>query len=151
VRGTHSPTPGSFRDWQPPEAIRPKDVDLLSTCNSGFYRNGISGYFGLVGQGGYGKIRQGGEEIMTVKIKIAQVLRQYTDEKEIVEVDGSTVKQCLQNLINKYPETQKWIFDSNNAPRVIVLLNKSVVMPNQLDKAVADTDKIDLVPMIAGG
>lgn len=88
---------------------------------------------------------------MAVKIKIAQVLRQYTDEKETVEVEGSTVKQCLLNLIKKYPEVQKWIFDSNNAPRVIVLLNKSVVMPGQLDKAVTDIDRIDLVPMIAGG
>jgi molybdopterin converting factor small subunit len=88
---------------------------------------------------------------MTVKIKIAQVLQQYTDGKEIVEVDGTTVGQCLNNLAAKYPGVQKWIFDSRNAPLVFVLLNKEIVLPNQFDKTVTGSDKIDLVPMIAGG
>jgi sulfur-carrier protein len=88
---------------------------------------------------------------MAVKIKIAQVLQQFTDQNEIVEIDGSTVKQCLDNLVRKYPGVEKWIFDPNNSPLVIVLLNKELVLPEKLDTGVTGADRIDLIPMIAGG
>jgi sulfur carrier protein ThiS len=88
---------------------------------------------------------------MAVKIKIAQMLYQYTDNRETVEVDGSTVRECLDNLVRKYPELQPWIFAPNNAPLVIVLLNNELVPSDHLDLKVNEKDKIALVPVVAGG
>jgi sulfur carrier protein ThiS len=88
---------------------------------------------------------------MAQKIKLAQILQQYTSDQESIEVEGSTVRECLNNLVTKYPEIKKWIFDPNDAPLVIVLLNKELVLPGQMDKKVTKTDNIELVPLIAGG
>jgi molybdopterin synthase sulfur carrier subunit len=88
---------------------------------------------------------------MTQKIKLAQILQQYTGDQETIEVEGSTVHECLNNLVIKYPEIKKWIFDPNDSPLVIVLLNKELVLPGQMDKKVTKIDYIELVPLIAGG
>jgi molybdopterin synthase sulfur carrier subunit len=88
---------------------------------------------------------------MTVKINIPQVLQQYTDSLENVEVEGSTIRECLDNLVKKYPEIQNWIFNSKEAPLVITLINNELVAFDQIDKKVNKNDKIALIPVIAGG
>ena len=79
------------------------------------------------------------------------MLYQYTDNRETVEVDGSTVRECLDNLVRKYPDLQPWIFAPNDAPLVIVLLNNELITSDHLDQKVNDNDKIALVPVVAGG
>jgi sulfur carrier protein ThiS len=88
---------------------------------------------------------------MSLQVRLAQVLQQYTDNQETVAVDGSTVRDCLNDLVIKYPDIKRWIFDANNVPMVIVLLNGEVVLPDELDKPITLTDKIELYHMIAGG
>ncbi len=88
---------------------------------------------------------------MSLQVRLAQVLQQYTDNQETVAVDGSTVRDCLNDLVIKYPDIKRWIFDANNVPMVIVLLNGEVVLPDELDKPITLTDKIELYHIIAGG
>jgi molybdopterin converting factor small subunit len=88
---------------------------------------------------------------MLQKIKIAQILQQYTDDKEFVEVEGSSVRECLNDLIKKYPETKNYIFDVNNSPLVIVLNNGEIVLPRQMDDKLSANQSISLVPVVAGG
>jgi molybdopterin converting factor small subunit len=87
---------------------------------------------------------------MTITIKIAQMLLQYTDNRETVEVEGSTVRECLENLVKRYPELRPWIFAPNEAP-VITLLNNELVNSDHLDLKVNKNDKIALIPVVAGG
>jgi molybdopterin converting factor small subunit len=89
--------------------------------------------------------------LMLKKVKIAQFLRQYTGNRQTVEVEGSTIRECLNDLVKQYPETKKWLFDANNTPLIIVLVNQEVVLPDKMDQKVNKSDKIDLIPMIAGG
>ncbi len=88
---------------------------------------------------------------MAILLKVASILQQFTDDREVVEVKGATVRECLEDLIKKYPETRQWLFDANSTPVVWVLLNKEVVMPEDNVKPVKDGDQLDLFPMIAGG
>ena len=88
---------------------------------------------------------------MAILLKVASILQQFTGDKETVEVSGATVRECLEDLIKKYPETRRWLFDANNSPVVWVLLNKEVVMPEDNIKPVKDGDQLDLFPMVAGG
>jgi MoaD family protein len=88
---------------------------------------------------------------MAVFLRVAAILQQFTGDKEVVEVNGATVHECLKDLLQKYPETRRWLFDANNTPVVWVLLNKEVVMPEDNIKPVKDGDQIDLFPMVAGG
>lgn len=91
------------------------------------------------------------QRAMVVKIKIAYILKQFTDNQEIIDVDGTTVYECLTDLANKYPDMQKWLFNLHNSPLVWVLLNKEIVLPQNMDKLITAEDKIVLIPMVAGG
>ena len=88
---------------------------------------------------------------MTVTILITPVLRPYTGNRQSVKVEGTTVHDCLNRLVARYPETEKWIFGSSNAPLICIFLNKEVVLSNNLEKNVSEGDVIDLSPVVAGG
>ena len=86
---------------------------------------------------------------MAVTILVTPVLRQFTDNQQSVEVEGTTVRECLNHFIARYPDTEKWVFA--NLPMVCIFLNKKVVLFNNLDEKVAEGDVIDLSPVVAGG
>ena len=88
---------------------------------------------------------------MAVSVRVASILKQFTDDKELIEVQGTTVGECLNDLMKKYPETRRWLFDANNSPVVWVLLNQEIVLPGDNFKEINEGDEIDLIPMVAGG
>jgi molybdopterin synthase sulfur carrier subunit len=88
---------------------------------------------------------------MSVTLKITPVLRQFTDNQETVQVEGTTVRECLNSLVARYPGTEKWLFSKSSAPMICIFLNREVVMPEDLDTNVSAGDVIDLCPVIGGG
>ena len=50
---------------------------------------------------------------MSVTIKVYAILGKYTDGERVIEVDGTTVGQCLTRLIQKYPTIKEALFDKN--------------------------------------
>jgi len=88
---------------------------------------------------------------MTVPILITPVLRPFTENQKSVKVEGNTVRDCLQRLVARYPQTKKWIFANPDAPLVCVFLNKEAVLPDNLDNKVNEGDVIDLSLVVAGG
>jgi molybdopterin converting factor small subunit len=84
-------------------------------------------------------------------VNIAQVLQQQTGGRNRVEAEGSTIRECLDDLIKKYPEAKDNIYGLNNLLLVIVLVNNERVLPEDLDKRVNRFDKIELVPVVIGG
>lgn len=88
---------------------------------------------------------------MNVTILVTPVLRQYTNNRKSIEVEGTTVRDCLNSFVARYPDTEKWIFSDNNAPMICLFLNKEVVLPENLDKIVSEGDVIDLLAVVAGG
>ena len=88
---------------------------------------------------------------MNVTILITPVLREFTNNRQSIEVEGTTVRDCLNHFIAQYPGTEKWIFSNNNAPMICVFLNKEAVLPENLDRSVSEGDVIDLSPVVGGG
>jgi MoaD family protein len=88
---------------------------------------------------------------MNIKIKLSQVLQQFTEQREVVEVKGSTVNECLDDLIRQYPETKKRLFNKDGALLVLFFLNGENVYKNDLSRPVADGDELYIVPIFAGG
>jgi sulfur-carrier protein len=89
---------------------------------------------------------------VTIEISLHKTHRRYTDGKEIVEVEGKTVGECLQSLVKKYPPLDKEIFKNGKLNSLIeVYLNGASAYPNELAKPVKDGDKISLVYMLASG
>ena len=89
---------------------------------------------------------------MTIKISLHTTHRQYTEGKEIIEVEGTTVGECLKDLVKKYPPLDKEIFKKGQLNSLIeIYIDGASAYPNEMARPVKDGDKIDLVYMLSGG
>jgi molybdopterin converting factor small subunit len=88
---------------------------------------------------------------MNVTIKVTPILSQYTGNKQTVEVEGNTVFDCIQNLVARYPDTEKWLLSNSDALMICLFLNKEVILPEKLDISISEGDIIELIPVIGGG
>jgi molybdopterin converting factor small subunit len=90
---------------------------------------------------------------MSVKIHLHLTLRQFTNGQQIVEAQGTTVGECLKDLIRKFPSLESSIFDKKGKLNHIVevYLNLQSAYPDELAKPVKDGDEIHVTMMLAGG
>ena len=88
---------------------------------------------------------------MSVKIKVSQVLRQFTKNRDTVEVNGGTVGECLDDLIRRFPDTKKWLFDKDGRLLALMLINGETIHQKELDRPVAGGDELHLVLVFGGG
>jgi molybdopterin converting factor small subunit len=87
-----------------------------------------------------------------MKITIPSMLRQSATEPEVVEVEGRTVGECLDELQRKLPELKSYLFDSLGNPRkhLILFLNDRNIN-NRLETLVKDEDNLLILYAISGG
>ena len=90
---------------------------------------------------------------MPVKVHIHATHRRFTNGQEVVAVEGKTVGECLNHLIQQFPGMEKAIFARKDRLHNIVevYLNHVSAHPNELVKSVRDGDEIHLIIMLAGG
>ena len=91
---------------------------------------------------------------MSVKIHIPTALRAYADKQEVVEVEGQTVGEALNNLGARYGQIKKHLFNEEGELRnfVNVYLNDEDVRSLKGGKTAVDKgDSLMIVPAIAGG
>ena len=88
---------------------------------------------------------------MSVKIKVSQVLRQFTKNRDTVEVNGGTVGECLDDLIRRFPDTKKWLFDKDGRLLALMLIKGESIHQKELDRPVTGGDELHLVLVFGGG
>jgi molybdopterin converting factor small subunit len=90
---------------------------------------------------------------MPVKVYIHITHRQFTNDLEVVAVEGNTVGECLNHLIKQFPGMEKALFAKKDKLLnvVEVFVNHATAYPNELTKSVKDGDEINLLVMLAGG
>ena len=90
---------------------------------------------------------------MSIRVKMTELLRQYTNSQGTVEVNGSTVSECLDDLIRQYPDTKKWLFDRNGILLVLIRINEETTIRHResLNRPVADDDELYLFLILGGG
>lgn len=90
---------------------------------------------------------------MSVKINIHPFLSQYTNNQDVVEVNGSTVGQCLEELVSRFPELRPWLFEKNGKLNrlVEIYVNMKSSYPEELAKPVRDGDQLHIIIIISGG
>ncbi len=90
---------------------------------------------------------------MSTKININPLLYQYTNEQGTAEVNGDTVGQCLDHLVEQFPGIEKGLFDKNGKLLnfIDIYVNKESSYPEELAKPVKDGDELHIVITIAGG
>ena len=91
---------------------------------------------------------------MSVTVKIFYPhLKQYTDNQEVVEVNGSTVGECLSDLLKQFPGIEKGIFDEHGQliNYVYFFINGKSAYPTDLAKPIRDGDELTIALLLAGG
>lgn len=90
---------------------------------------------------------------MSIKVYIHRTHRQFTDGLDIVEVEGNSVGNCLDDLIRRFPGMANALFDEKGKLRnaIEIYINLKSAYPDELVKPVKGGDDIHLTLMLAGG
>ena len=90
---------------------------------------------------------------MGIKIHIPSYMQSFTNNMKVVEINGSTVGECLSHLVKQFPGIKKWLFSKNDNlfENIIISVNGESAYPEQLAKPVKDGDELKIVLIIGGG
>jgi molybdopterin synthase sulfur carrier subunit len=90
---------------------------------------------------------------LSVKIELHRSLAKLADDQVVVEVDGNTVGQCLEQLAARFSKLKKRLFEKDGAlSRILeIYVNGESIYPDDLATAVKDGDELDTVVRISGG
>ena len=89
---------------------------------------------------------------MGIKVKISPYLKQYTDDQQVIYLDASTVAQCLNRLVERFPALRKWFARTGNAfDYITVHLNAMGIYPKELSRRLKDGDESTILVPYPGG
>ncbi len=93
---------------------------------------------------------------MVIRLTIPQFLQPLTDGASTIQVNGSTVGDCLGYLIERFPDLETELYDEHGqvlCPGCLFRINDEVAYldTDTLDKPVKDGDKLSIIPIIGGG
>ncbi|MEJ2108430.1 MAG: MoaD/ThiS family protein [Acidobacteriota bacterium] len=90
---------------------------------------------------------------MGIRVHLYSSLRKYADTRSIVEVNGSTVGECLHDLVKRYPAIAPELFDDSGhfLDKVFVSINLESTYREKLDAPVKEKDDLYLILIVAGG
>jgi sulfur-carrier protein len=91
---------------------------------------------------------------MAIPVRIPTPLRKLTQNQEVVEADGTTIRELIDSLDRTYPGLKERICDDQDHIRrfVNVFLNdEDVRFLKESETPVGSGDEVSIVPAIAGG
>jgi len=91
---------------------------------------------------------------MSVKVLIPTPLRPYTGQQAIVEIDGDSVGELLQNLTLRHADLRPHLYSPDGKLRSFVniyLNDEDIRYLDQLETRLKDGDSISILPALAGG
>jgi molybdopterin synthase sulfur carrier subunit len=84
-------------------------------------------------------------------VVIPSLLRKFTEGLERVEVQGSTIREVVQNLGRRFPGIDKQLLeDGDIRPSVAVSIDGEVATGGVLD-AVGEHSEVHFIPALGGG
>jgi molybdopterin converting factor small subunit len=85
-----------------------------------------------------------------VKININPSMTHMTEGQEVLEVEGTTVGECLQQLVARFPDTRNWIFGKDGKLNDVldIYVNLESSYPEELAMKVRDGDEIHIISQV---
>jgi molybdopterin synthase sulfur carrier subunit len=91
---------------------------------------------------------------MSVSIRIPTPLRKLTQNQELVDGQGDTIREILDNLEKNYPGLKERVCDEQGGVRRFVNIfvnDEDIRFLQDTATAVKAGDEVSIVPAIAGG
>lgn len=91
---------------------------------------------------------------MTIPVRIPTPLRKLTLNQEVVEAQGATIREVINNLEKDYPGLKERICDEQDHIRrfINVFLNdEDIRFLDESETPVKSGDEVSILPAIAGG
>jgi molybdopterin synthase sulfur carrier subunit len=91
---------------------------------------------------------------MPVKVRIPTPLQKLTKEKSEVDVEGSDIRELIENLEKSYPGIKERLCDEKGALRrfINIYVNEEDIRFLDKDRTrIKDGDEVSIIPAIAGG
>jgi len=85
------------------------------------------------------------------KVYIPALLRNVTDGRAEIEVEGATVRQIIANLVTKYPGLQDRLLDNGRLRPNISIAIDNEITPLGLMEAVSPSSEVHFITAIRGG
>jgi molybdopterin converting factor small subunit len=87
------------------------------------------------------------------KIHLYSGLQRYVNNQDVVEVVGTTIQECLDELVEQFPAIKRIIFDKsgNLIPNVMISINLRSPTREKLEKSLEPGDELYVIMIIAGG
>jgi len=88
-----------------------------------------------------------------INIRIPQNWLDFTDGTPVVTVNGSTVAECLDGLVTRYPALGEKLFAGSGELHtyIEVYIDGASAFPGELQTPVGEGDELQLLNIIAGG
>jgi len=91
---------------------------------------------------------------MSTPVRIPTPLRKLTKNQEVVDAEGATIRDVINDLEKSYPGLKERICDEQDNVRRFVNVfvnNEDIRFLNDIETVVKAGDEISIVPAIAGG
>lgn len=90
---------------------------------------------------------------MGAKVYLYSELKELANGVDVVDVRGSTIGECLADLVSQLPQMKSILFDKDGklSPEFLVSINLNSMYPEQMANPVVDNDAIYIVPFVYGG
>ena len=88
------------------------------------------------------------------KLIIPTPLRKFTDDQSSIETSQNTVGNAIKELVNKYPELEKHLFNDQGELRSFVRIfvgNDDIQLLDKESTSLSSESVISIIPAIAGG
>jgi len=91
---------------------------------------------------------------MSVSVRIPTPLRKLTENQEVVDGQGDTIREILDNLEKNYPGMKERVCDEQGSVRRFVNIfvnDEDIRFLQDTATVVKSGDEVSIVPAIAGG
>lgn len=90
---------------------------------------------------------------ISIRVNLYSSLQKYAGNQPVVEVEGATVGECLDNLLKKYPLLKPELTDQSGGllPHVHISTDLNSSKPEKFNSPVKERDELNIILIIAGG
>ena len=83
---------------------------------------------------------------MTVTVHVPPLLRKWFKDQAEIQVRGSTIGECIQNMIDEYPGSEIRL------KTIVICLNGEIVQTIHYgSRVIKEGDEINIVFLVSGG